>query len=427
MKHLPFGLAGLLGATWAVMAFALGSPWALIPGLAALVAACVGVVLLDLRWGTIVTALLGLGASIYLYRQKVAGGSAACSISSYVDCGKVNESWASEAFGVPITAFGAAYYLAIAMVGFLGARGPRDVARLHQINAVLGLVAVAYSAFLAWVSYTLGALCVVCLTMYAVNVVLCVTGFVGLRRAGAVLTSSPGALLGSSEARIAGVTFALVVAVSFGQREDDTPIAVDWSTFYRASAAPTVTSDDPTAGNPDGRYRIVEYADFGCGHCARAKYELDRILERRNDVALVFKPFPLSGVCNPALPDNGSGHERCDAAAAALCAHRQGRFWSTAELLFVNQGAFDRDSLRMIAEQVDLDLAAWDACMADPATITALRASGASGKTLGIEGTPSFFVRGLFEGGGWVRIEGGTTAIARLLRAKDDGVALPAP
>lgn len=434
MKYLLFGLAALLGATWAVMALALASPYALIPGLAALVAACAGVVQLDLRWGSIATALLGLGSSVYLYQQKLAGeaGTAACSIDSYIDCGKVNDSWASEAFGVPVTAFGAAYYLAIVMVGFLGPRGEQDTGRFDQLNAVLGLVAVAYSAFLAWVSYTLGALCVVCLTMYAANVVLCAAGFVGLRRRGLGLGAGLGALLASSEVRIAGVTFALAVAVSFNRGDDgrspsEVPLAVDWSQLYRASAAPAVSAADPIAGNPDGRYQIVEYADYGCGHCARAKKDLDQLLEARSDVALVFKPFPLSGLCNTALPDNGVGQDRCDAAAAALCAHRQGKFWPMSELLFVNQGHFARDELRQMAQQTGIDAAAWDACMADPTIVDDLRASGQSGGDLGIEGTPSLFLRGLFDGGAWVRVEGGVPAIGRLLQAKDDGVALPAP
>lgn len=429
--------AALLAIVWGGLALS-GSAYALIPGLAAAVALCGALVAAERRWGTIATAGLGLGCSVYLYQQKLAGSAAgaACSIDAVIDCGKVNSSAWSEFQGVPITLFGAAYYLALALAGLLGRRGSADRGHFDQLNAVLAVGAVAYSAVLGWASAQLGAVCVVCITMYAANVVLLVAGLAGIKEHQRTLLGGLGDLATSREARTLVLVGGLTLAAGYGgapksgaprpaPRTSTGQIA--WGTLYAAAShCPERAADEPTAGGRDARYHLTEYADFGCGHCARAKKELDELLKIRRDVSLTFKPFPLSGLCNPALPDDGGGKERCDAALAAVCAHAQGRFWPMAELLFENQGYFQPDQLRKMAEQAGVAPSAYDACMSDPASLERLRVTGSQGGKLDIHGTPAIYLEGAF-GERCVEITGGVPAVLEILEALDRGEKLPPP
>jgi protein-disulfide isomerase len=83
-----------------------------------------------------------------------------------------------------------------------------------------------------------------------------------------------------------------------------------------------------------------------------------------------------------------------------VCAQAQGRFWPFHDRLFSNQGQLTPSDLRGHAEAVLLDLAAYDTCMADPATATRITTDIAEGVRVGLEGTPTFFVNGAkFVGG----------------------------
>ena len=62
------------------------------------------------------------------------------------------------------------------------------------------------------------------------------------------------------------------------------------------------------------------------------------------------------------------GDESIVAAEAALCANMQGQFWTMHESIYANQfgenqGAFSRDRLDQMAEQIGLDMTAFGSCM----------------------------------------------------------------
>ncbi|MEE2703293.1 MAG: thioredoxin domain-containing protein [Myxococcota bacterium] len=161
------------------------------------------------------------------------------------------------------------------------------------------------------------------------------------------------------------------------------------------------TSGLPVRGNPEAPITIVEFSDFQCPYCSRGAETMEQVLERYPDqVRFVYKHFPL-GFHPWAKP----------AAIAANCAAKQraDAFWTLHDGFFKNQKALTPGNLvsegKRYLEGAGLDLAAWEKCASDPASeayLAEARAVDADlefGKSLGISGTPGFFVNGTFLNG----------------------------
>lgn len=93
------------------------------------------------------------------------------------------------------------------------------------------------------------------------------------------------------------------------------------------------------------------------------------------------------------------GAESRQAAQAARCAGRQGKFWEFHDYLFANQrgenrGQFSDENLRRYASELGLDAAAFGACLARGEDLPAIQQDLASARTEGITATPSFKVNG---------------------------------
>jgi protein-disulfide isomerase len=146
---------------------------------------------------------------------------------------------------------------------------------------------------------------------------------------------------------------------------------------------------DHVRGPVDAPVTIVEYADVECPYCGRLEPVLRELLERRDDVRLVYRHFPL---LDP--------HPHAYSAALALeAAAAQGRFWELHDVLFEHQEELGRSNLARYAEQVGLD----PDSVLRPASERfdhKVRDDFDSGVASGIEGTPALFVNGMrFEGG----------------------------
>ncbi|MDK3072970.1 DsbA family protein [Sedimentitalea sp. JM2-8] len=48
-------------------------------------------------------------------------------------------------------------------------------------------------------------------------------------------------------------------------------------------------------GNPDGDITLVEFMDYRCGYCRRAKPEVAKLLENDGNIRVIVKEFPILG------------------------------------------------------------------------------------------------------------------------------------
>jgi protein-disulfide isomerase len=169
----------------------------------------------------------------------------------------------------------------------------------------------------------------------------------------------------------------------------------------------------------------VEWADYGCPHCALAAQELPELIKQMPNVQLRFKVFPLSGLCNPAL-ESQEGGERCQAAAAAECARGQDKFYELQHLIFVNQTNLSDSELTFMAKQVGLDMDAWTACFEGQEVWEGIRADAEAGLRAGVMGTPAMFLKGT-HGDTFIELHAGAAGAFALIQAQQNGTSLPPP
>ncbi|WP_337005443.1 MULTISPECIES: DsbA family protein [unclassified Microbacterium] len=135
---------------------------------------------------------------------------------------------------------------------------------------------------------------------------------------------------------------------------------------------------------------VVEFLDFECEACGAFYPIVEELREKyRGDITYVVRYFPLPGHINST-----------QAALAAEAAAQQDRFEDMYHRLFETQAQWGEGSeetpelFRAFAEDLGLDMAAYDAAIADPATAKRVQADKSDGERLGVNSTPSFFVDG---------------------------------
>jgi NhaA family Na+:H+ antiporter len=138
---------------------------------------------------------------------------------------------------------------------------------------------------------------------------------------------------------------------------------------------------------PSASRLIVEYGDYECPYSRRAFQEIQRVESRLDGgVRFAFRHFPLTEI-HP--------HARA-AAAAAEAAALQGGFWNMHELLFHRQTALADDDLRRYAEELELDVARFEADRAGADVLARVRRDVDSGEATGeVQGTPTLFIDGV--------------------------------
>jgi protein-disulfide isomerase len=135
-----------------------------------------------------------------------------------------------------------------------------------------------------------------------------------------------------------------------------------------------------------GDRELLEYLDFQCPYCRTAAGEIRQALEGElaARARLRVRNFPVR-----------EKHPRADATArAAEAADRQGRYWEMHDLLFGRFEHVDDDDLRAYAQELGLDVAQFEADIADPALIAAIETDREAGLAAGVDGTPGLFIDG---------------------------------
>lgn len=93
-------------------------------------------------------------------------------------------------------------------------------------------------------------------------------------------------------------------------------------------------------------------------------------------------------------------HKKAPAAHAATeAAHKQGRFWEMHDLIFANQRDLEPETFFKYANQLGLDEAKFRSDYTSPAVKARVDADMKEAGTLGVTGTPGFFVNGRFLSG----------------------------
>lgn len=138
-------------------------------------------------------------------------------------------------------------------------------------------------------------------------------------------------------------------------------------------------------GAADATVVIVEASDFQCPYCARVQPAIHRLVhEYSNDVRLEFRHNPLS-FHDQAVP----------AAAAAVAAARQGRFWEMHSALFRRVNQLNQETILEAAQEIGLDMGKFAEDQKNPSVVALVEQDQVATTTMGARGTPTFFINGL--------------------------------
>jgi protein-disulfide isomerase len=147
-----------------------------------------------------------------------------------------------------------------------------------------------------------------------------------------------------------------------------------------------VGADDHSQGPGNAPVTLVEYGDFECPHCGRA-YPIVKEVQRRMGKRLrfVFRHFPLTEIHMHAQ----------HAAEASEAAAVQGKFWEMHDRLFERQFALEDEQLVEYALELGLDAPRVTRELAAHTYKPQVRDDFMSGVRSGVNGTPTFFIKGL--------------------------------
>lgn len=158
-----------------------------------------------------------------------------------------------------------------------------------------------------------------------------------------------------------------------------------------AATAQLVREDSHRLTSPAvEKAQLVEFLDFECESCRAAHPLVEELKQEYGDrITFVNRYFPLTGHRNSGT-----------AALAVEASAQQGKYQQMAAKLFETQeqwgGKQDSQApvFRGYAQELGLDLAKYDAAVADEATLERIRKDAADGTALGVTGTPTFFLNG---------------------------------
>jgi len=147
-----------------------------------------------------------------------------------------------------------------------------------------------------------------------------------------------------------------------------------------------VEATGPSRGPSNAAVTVVEFSDFECPYCSRARETVDQMMQDyAGKVRLVFRQFPLVEM-----------HKNAEKAAeASLCANEQGKFWEYHDVLFKNQQKLEVAQLKQHAGEVGLDAAQFTSCLDSGKHKKDVDQDMAAGQKLGVPGTPTVFVNGI--------------------------------
>ena len=163
-----------------------------------------------------------------------------------------------------------------------------------------------------------------------------------------------------------------------------------------------VQSFDETKGLSKGelvnpKATVVEFADFKCPHCKTASQTLKTFITNTQNVKLVFKPFPLDGLCNASVSQRGDG-SRCQMAGLVLCAEKlYQKGWPVHDSLFENQSSLIQVSnlnefITGISNEFNMKEDELKACSTSEETYSEIKNLAAEGAQAQISGTPAIFL-----------------------------------
>lgn len=171
----------------------------------------------------------------------------------------------------------------------------------------------------------------------------------------------------------------------------DGPIPEHAGELYAGLESGYTAQGFPRLGSPDALVIVENFSSYACPHCR--EFHEDRFPDLVDEIASGQVQFVYIAV--PHV-----GPEAKNAAQALLCAGEQDRLWTMHDVLYDWQSqyltrTFAKKRLLNGAENLGLDVAAFEACLTSDHTTAVIDAARSEFTRRGLTGTPSFFINGV--------------------------------
>ncbi len=333
-------------------------------------------------------ALVGLFASIYLLIVYTTGGSIACGIVH--GCDTVRASKWAYFYGIPRPALGVIFYAT--MLGLLIMRSVYShrglkATRLYWMTWALALFGLIESVDLVYIqAYIIEAYCLWCLASAAATFVLCASSFfdgdrpLASHEARRELKLQFVSLFAAVVIGAIALYFLLYTSVD-GELPKISKVNVS---SISGQVTPTILpADIPVEGPATSTVTVVEFIDFQCPGCRTYAETINKMrADFKGRIRFAQRQFPLVQIHPHAK----------DAAIAAVCADKQGKYFPMADALIVNDDTFKREDLIHYAAALKLDVTKFTTCIDDPATATQVEQLRQTASNLGLHVTPTIFI-----------------------------------
>ncbi|MBN8588323.1 MAG: thioredoxin domain-containing protein [Rhodothermia bacterium] len=347
--------------------------------------------------------------------------SLGCTVNEWITCEPVYASESAYMLGIPVAAWGAAFYFSILVLTIIALFNKKEKgASAVVVGIILSLLAVLFSMFKATQLMQMGIACPLCIGMYVINgaiLVFLILSLVRTEGLGAYFSGFFGAIRRNTtnfSYQPAVVTPIVLTLFVYGfsflyfsnyQRKQEQANAADTNSEAAVLRAvqqhfkqePLPVSFAPNTlvkGNKDAKVTIVEFADFQCPACKVARDRIESIVsEFGKYVSFRFQNYPLDNTINPNLQSQIHSFAG-PSAKAFFCAANAGKGWEMHKALFDNQEVLGESVLAREVQNLGLDANTFNACMSNQATTQLVQADIERGKEAGVNSTPSVYVNG---------------------------------
>lgn len=351
-----------------------------------------------------------------------------CHISAKFDCEAVIGSKWSSFLGVSLASYGLVFYISLFFLAIVSGTNRlvsnQTAGRLFFLAGIISSIGSVALFIVSEVS--IGALCLMCITMYLVNFLIFLRSWnladqepIFNRLKGAVFSvlRFPGLLVGignkGSVASWIAAWASVLIGIPIAYIIFFPPIYL----FARPASGPSKTTQVSIASKLDGSafgdyykgslsapIEIVEFADFECPGCRRMYVFLEDFLKAyEGKYRLVFRNYPLDNKCNPNIPRQFHKYA-CMAAMYARCGGEQGKFWETLDYLFLapefEEHEVGADVEELLIENgtknLGLDGVALRECLKSSRHLPKIQEDIAEAQRVGLQFTPSIWINGRF-------------------------------
>jgi len=130
---------------------------------------------------------------------------------------------------------------------------------------------------------------------------------------------------------------------------------------------------------------IVEYSDYECPFCNRAHGVVRQLVRERKDWLRLVHVHVPLDHTCNKTLRKPFHRHACDCARAAICADRQNYFWQMNDLLFTRRGGLDAGGLVMLAESIGMNARLFRDCMSAEETEQKLQGDLQECRTVALE------------------------------------------